>query len=156
MKLYWRWKNESSEIEILDLKGIRIGFIPNFNEGVVSTISKKRFAIERKGLFDNIIYIIDPSDKKAYCEYSTKTPLIRTVERVFISPTFRRNFYFDNKNHCYISDGDNFIIDFYKDKGWFKTTGNLYISSEVKDWDLMVYSLFLGLSIYLNENIGGS
>lgn len=151
MKLYWRWKSENAEIEILDVKGVRIGFIQNFNTGTTSKIGNKKFSVETEGLFNNIIYIIDPEDKKAYCEYDTKTPIIRTSERFFISPSFKRNFHYDNKNHCYITEGDSFIIDFYKDKGWFKSSGNLYISSEVQEKELMIYSLFLALSIYLDE-----
>ncbi len=151
MKLYWRWKNENFEIEILDVKGVRIGFIQNFNTGTTSKIRDKKFSVEREGLFNNIIYVIDPDDKKAYCEYDTKTPVIRTSERFFRSPLFKRNFYYANKNHCYITEEDSFIIDFYKDNGWFKSSGNLYISSEVQEKELMIYSLFLALSIYLDE-----
>ena len=151
MKLYWRWKNEDTNIEVFTSQGKRIGLIENFNSGNISTIGGKKFTIETQGILSNIVYIIDPLDKKAYCEYSTKTPIINTAERFIKSPIFKRDFCFDNKTHCYISENNEYVIDYYKDKGWFKTSGNIYISGRIENWELMVYCLFYGLSSYLEE-----
>jgi hypothetical protein len=150
MKVYWKWKNENTDIEILTSQGERIGLIRNFNSENISTIGGKKFAIETTGVFDNI-YIIDPLDKKAYCEYSTKTRIMNSKERFFKSPIFKIDFCFDNKTHCCITENKEYVIDFYKDKGWFKTTGNIFISAGVDNWELMIYCLFYGLSSYLLE-----
>jgi hypothetical protein len=151
MKLHWRWKNEDTEIEVLTSDGKRIGYIENFSSGKISKIGDKKFTIERQGIFNNIVYVIDPADKKAYCEYITKTPIIKTKERYFKSPIFQRDFCFDNKTHCYISDNNEFVIDYYKDKGWFKKSGNIFINDKIDNWELMIYCLFYGLSSYLDE-----